>query len=163
MAVSDEHSDQNGTGLALHGLEGIDTDVNNDERKTLESQNTVENDKRRVGDKQMLETSTDSYITDVSGKKVWNESKILSLPRSVDEGMISMSELPASSDKDKAMDKSPENLNPNHKGSSQTHRREGSPQDDKDNKRMEEVDKNKAEASTKKRIWSTKNLSRKKA
>ena len=43
MVVSDEHSDQNGTGLALHGLEGIDTDVNNDERKTLESQNAVEN------------------------------------------------------------------------------------------------------------------------
>ena len=46
MVVSDEHSDQeNGAGLALHRLEGIDTDVNvnNDERKTLESQNTVEN------------------------------------------------------------------------------------------------------------------------
>ena len=39
------YSDQNGTELALHRLEGIDTgvNVNNDERKTPESQNTVEN------------------------------------------------------------------------------------------------------------------------
>ena len=36
----------------------------------------AKNDKRRVGYKQDLETSSDSYITDVSWKKVWNESEI---------------------------------------------------------------------------------------